>query len=265
MESNEPAPSPDGPATDTAAPLPHQPRPEQRRVEKLRVEKPRSAPPRVDVVIPAYNAAAYVQAAVASALAQRHVAVQVFVVSGGSTDDTPARVAAITDPRIHLVTESRRLSASQARNIGTQLGSAPWIGYLDADDLWPQDRTAALIAAITEPEQQIAYGHMLTFPDGAAVDTARVYPPGESPRGPNPGTTVFSRVIHERVGELDETLHMAEFIDWMARARNLGIQEVAVPIVALLHRAHAHNTTRGAAAAANPRRQRLTTHEPIGS
>ena len=196
------------------------------------------------MVIPAYNAAAYIQTAVASALAQRHVEVQVFVVSGGSTDDTPARVATMTDPRIHLVSESRRLSASQARNIGTQLGSAPWIGYLDADDLWPQDRTAALIAAITEPEQQIAYGHMLTFPDGAAVDTARVYPPGESPRGPNPGTTVFSRVIHERVGELDETLHMAEFIDWMARARNLGIREVAVPIVALLRRAHAHNTTR---------------------
>lgn len=202
------------------------------------------AAPRVDVVIPAYNAAPYVEAAVASALAQRNVEVEVFVISGGSTDDTPDRVAAMTDPRIHLVSESRRLRASQARNIGAQLGTAPWICYLDADDLWPQDRTAALIAAITEPEQQIAYGHMLTFPDGAAVDTTRAYPPDDSPVGPNPGTTVFSRAIYERVGELDETLHMAEFIDWMARALNLGLHQVPVPVVALLRRAHANNTTR---------------------
>lgn len=200
--------------------------------------------PRVDVIIPAYNAAAYIQAAVASALAQQNVNVEVFVVNGGSSDDTQARVSAMTDRRIHLVNKSRRLWASQARNIGAALGTAPWISYLDADDLWPYNRTAALLAGITKPGQQIACGHMLTFPDGATVDITRTYPLANSAQGPLPGTTLCSRAIHEHIGPFDEALRMGEFIDWMARARNLGYQEAPVPIVALLRRAHAHNFTR---------------------
>lgn len=203
-----------------------------------------TALPQVDVVISAFNAAAHIQDAVASALAQRQVEVQVFVVDGGSTDNTATLVAANADPRVHLINDGTYRNVCEARNLGVARGDGEWICYLDADDLWPQDRTAELLAAITDPAQQIAYGHMLTFPDGAAVNTQTVYPPGDSPLGPAVGTAVFSRTIYQRVGELDESLRMGEFVDWMARARNLGFDEVPVPIVALLRRAHANNTTR---------------------
>lgn len=200
--------------------------------------------PRVDVVISAYNAAAHIEQAITSALAQRGVDVRVFVVDGGSSDETPALIAANPDTRVHLIHDGTYLNTCAARNLGVARGDAPWICYLDADDLWPQDRTATLLAAITDPAQQIAYGHMLTFPDGATVDTATDYPPGDSPLGPAVGTAVFSRSIYERVGELDESLRMGEFVDWMARARSLGFEDVPVPVVALLRRAHANNTTR---------------------
>ena len=229
MNSDEPARSAYGPATNTAASAPYQPRPEK---------------PRVDVVISAYNAAAHIEEAVTSALAQRGVEVQVFVVDGGSADETPALVAANPDPRVHLINDGLYLNTCEARNLGVACGNAPWICYLDADDLWPQDRTATLLTAITDPSQQIAYGHMLTFPDGAAVDTTTVYPPGDSPLGPAVGTAVVSRSIYERVGGLDESLRMGEFVDWMARARSLGFEDVPVAVVALLRRAHANNTTR---------------------
>jgi len=202
-------------------------------------------PPRqVDVVISAYNAAAHIQDAVNSALAQRGVKVNVFVVDGGSDDNTPQLVAALGAPQVHLIAEGAYLTTCQARNLGVSLGTAPWICYLDADDLWPQARTAVLLDAISDPAKQIAYGHMLTFPDGAEVDTTTVYPPGDSPLGPAVGTAVFSRAIYERVGELDESLRMGEFVDWMARARALGFVNVPVSIVTLLRRAHANNTTR---------------------
>lgn len=202
------------------------------------------------MIIPAYNAAAHIEQSVRSALAQRNIDVTVFVVDDGSTDDTLAVVAALADPRVQLITGASHRNVSKARNLGAASGDAPWISYLDADDLWPRGRTADLLAAITQPDQQIAYGHSVTFPDGAAVDTTVRRPPAHAPIGPTPGTVLFSRAVYERVGALDETLRMGEFVDWMSRARSLGIAEVQVPIVALHRRAHGSNTTRDLSAGA---------------
>lgn len=216
-----------------------------RRVDQLQGHPARKNDiPRIDVIIPAYNSAAYIEQAVASALTQRDVEVKVFVVDDGSTDDTAAVVTALADARIRLITGCSFRNVSRARNIGTALGSAPWISFLDADDLWPQNRTATLLTAITDPERQIAYGHMLTFTDGATLDPTAEQPPAGWPIGPAAGAVLFSRAVYQRVGELDETLRMGEFVDWMARARSLGVVDVPVSVIALLRRAHADNTTR---------------------
>lgn len=100
---------------------------------------------RVSVVIPAYNAAAFVRDAIDSVLAQTYPEIEIVVVNDGSTDDTPQILAAFGDRvRAH---HQPNAGLSAARNIGARLATGDWIAFLDADDLWLPRKIEAQIAA----------------------------------------------------------------------------------------------------------------------
>src|SRR3954469_12256948 len=91
--------------------------------------------PEVSVVIPAYNAAQTVGAAVDSVLAQTFGDFELIVVDDGSRDDTAEVVRARKDPRVNCVrTENGGVSA--ARNRGLDLAAGSLVAFLDADDAW---------------------------------------------------------------------------------------------------------------------------------
>jgi glycosyltransferase involved in cell wall biosynthesis len=105
----------------------------------------------VTVVIPAYNHARYVAAAVDSALAQTLPPAEVIVVDDGSTDDTPS-VLSSYGARICLIRQPNQ-GVAAARNNGAAAGTGEWIAFLDADDAWlPRklERQVACFAAKAE-------------------------------------------------------------------------------------------------------------------
>ncbi|MGE0315576.1 MAG: glycosyltransferase family 2 protein [Lautropia sp.] len=99
--------------------------------------------PRFSVVVPLYNKAPYVRAALASALADRVHVREVIVVDDGSTDDGAAIVAGIADSRVRLVRQANG-GVSRARNRGIALARFKWIAFLDADDYWRPGYVATL-------------------------------------------------------------------------------------------------------------------------
>jgi glycosyltransferase involved in cell wall biosynthesis len=94
---------------------------------------PRAA---VSVVIPVFNRPAAVRRAVDTVLAQTRQDFEVVVVDDASTDDTPAALAALSDPRITVVRHSERRGGAVARNTGVRASSAPFVAFLDSDDEW---------------------------------------------------------------------------------------------------------------------------------
>jgi len=99
---------------------------------------------RVSVIIPAYNAAAFVREAVDSALAQTHPDIEVIVVDDSSTDDTPQVLAEYGDRiRVHRQPNG---GVAAARNAGARLATGEWVAFLDADDVWAPEKTAAQLA-----------------------------------------------------------------------------------------------------------------------
>lgn len=100
----------------------------------------------VAVVIPTYNRAALLARALASVRAQTVPAREVLVIDDGSTDDTADVCRAAGLPLRY----ERQANAgpSAARNLGARLAQAPWIAFLDSDDLWAPTKLAEQGAAL---------------------------------------------------------------------------------------------------------------------
>lgn len=90
--------------------------------------------PTVSVVIPSYNSADYLRAAIESARAQTHRSLEIIVVDDGSTDGSLDIAREYEDP-VRVVTQTNS-GVSVARNRGIDDARGEWIGFLDADDLW---------------------------------------------------------------------------------------------------------------------------------
>jgi len=96
--------------------------------------------PAISVVIPTYNRARLLPRALASALAQVRSGDEVIVVDDGSTDGTPAVLAAYSD-RVRSVRTVNR-GAGAARNEGVRHARNPLVAFLDSDDEWMPDKLA---------------------------------------------------------------------------------------------------------------------------
>ena len=86
----------------------------------------------ISCIVPVYNGARFLAEALESILAQSLPPDEIIVVDDGSTDDTPAVVAAYGT--VDYVRQENRGPAA-ARNRGVTLARGDFLSFLDADDL----------------------------------------------------------------------------------------------------------------------------------
>ena len=100
----------------------------------------------VTIVIPSYNSAATIEAAIDSAL-QQTIAVDVIIVDDGSKDETVSKVQqrANQNPNLKLMIQDRNQGPSAARNRAISEAKTPWIAILDADDYMHPDRLRKML------------------------------------------------------------------------------------------------------------------------
>jgi succinoglycan biosynthesis protein ExoO len=101
----------------------------------------------ITVIIPAWNAAAFISNAVTSALRQDGLVTEVLVADDASTDATPAVLAAIADPRLRRIRLASNGGPAAARNAALARAAGRWIAVLDADDALLPGRLRRLLAA----------------------------------------------------------------------------------------------------------------------
>lgn len=128
------------------------------------------APHHVAVVIPAWNAAATIGAALESVAAQTRPPREVIVVDDGSTDDTAA-IAARAGVTVLRVPNG---GAARARNLGIAAATSPWIAFLDADDTWVPDKLERQAALFDR--YSLSYTDARIDLDGASVTVSSVAP-----------------------------------------------------------------------------------------
>ena len=166
----------------------------------------------IAVIIPAYNAAAYLEEAIGSALSQTLAAVQVIVVDDGSTDDTAAGAEKFGDAV--MLTRQPNSGVSVARNLGAQQIAAEWLLFLDADDRLRPDALSLLAARAVIGEFGVVYGMSADFENARVIrEHGNGAMQGAVPlparvafwKAPiaTPGAAMIRRDVFERVGGWD--------------------------------------------------------------
>ena len=107
---------------------------------------------RVSAVITAYNSEAFIAEAIQSVLNQSRVVDEIVVVDDGSTDSTRRVVAEFADQGIKFIHQENR-GAGAARNKGIRETSGEFIAFLDADDIWLEDKTLLQLDFLLEHPQ----------------------------------------------------------------------------------------------------------------
>lgn len=124
--------------------------------------------PLISIVTPAYNAEKFIAATLQSALNQTYGNFELLVMDDRSTDRTAdiAEQLAARDSRIKVVRLPRNFGAPAGpRNIGVQQARGQWIAFLDADDIWHEDKLRCQIDTLSRTGAQFCSTQMVDFRD----------------------------------------------------------------------------------------------------
>jgi glycosyltransferase involved in cell wall biosynthesis len=120
--------------------------------------------PIVSVIVPAFNAAADIPAALTSVFAQSFGEFEVIVVNDGSSDDLESSLRPFRDRIVYLEQPNR--GAAAARNAGIRAAHGRYLAFLDADDLWRTDFLERQIGYLhSHPQCDLVYSDALISGD----------------------------------------------------------------------------------------------------
>ncbi|KAM3112601.1 glycosyltransferase family 2 protein [Phormidesmis sp. 146-33] len=95
--------------------------------------------PKVSVIIPAYNAMAYLPETLESVLNQTFTDFEVLIINDGSPDGIVEWASEIKDSRVKLISQENQ-GLSGARNTGIWSSQGEYLAFLDADDIWEAEK-----------------------------------------------------------------------------------------------------------------------------
>lgn len=90
--------------------------------------------PLVSIIIPCYNAGAYIGQTLRSVINQTYTNIEIVIIDDGSTDDSLERIGEIEDNRIVLIKQANK-GQGAASNVGVAMSKGEYIKFFDADDL----------------------------------------------------------------------------------------------------------------------------------
>jgi glycosyltransferase involved in cell wall biosynthesis len=207
----------------------------------------------LSIIIPAYNAAEFIEATIHSALAVVPRVLEVIVIDDGSTDGTRAICSSFGGAIRYRRVENG--GVSRARNIGAEMALGEWFLFLDADDLLLPDAVELLLDSAQRHTAFVAYGQVIerAAPGGTDRINGFDYIAGNPPhralnglyRGViiTPGAAVVRKSLHERVGGFVTGYEPMEDRDYWLKCGLLeGVAYLPVPVLDKTWRPSSHGS-----------------------
>jgi glycosyltransferase involved in cell wall biosynthesis len=185
--------------------------------DQTAVLPPAAALPLVSIVLPTWNRAASVVAAVDSVRAQGYARWELVVVDDGGTDETRERLGSrLDDPRVRYVTQPHA-GVAAARNHGLRLANGDVVAYVDSDTTWSPNHLAAVVRTLTtRPACDAVYTAQLVSGPNGAPPWVRYRPFDATALAEENyidlNAFAHRRALAERIGGFDERL--TRLVDW---------------------------------------------------
>jgi glycosyltransferase involved in cell wall biosynthesis len=196
--------------------------------------------PKVSVVIPAYNAMAYLPETVESVLQQSFTDFELLIINDGSSDHIVQWASQLTDPRLKLISQQNQ-GLPGARNTGITHAQGEYIAFLDADDLWePTKLEKQLQCFQANPNAGVVYTWTVLV-DEYGQPTGRIFASQaegnvwlqllETDVISNGSSAMVRRDCFQVVGLFDRSLTSAEDLDmWLRIAEKYPFAVVKEPL-----------------------------------
>ncbi len=205
--------------------------------------------PLVSVILPAYNAARFIGAAIDSVLAQTYSRFELIVVDDGSTDHTASILRGYGDRVRYIYQRNARQAA--ARNKGLRHATGELMAFIDADDIWLPQKLEKQVALFRQnPDLGLVYCSLREIDvEGKPLRDLRAdlrgyvlerVLLGKFSGGGGGSTSLIPRRVLETVGDFDINLPPCEDTDLLWRiASRYPIDYVDEVLV--LYRFHGSN------------------------
>jgi hypothetical protein len=166
--------------------------------------------------------------ALRSALAQEQVALEVVVVDDGSRDETPGRLGETVDPRLRVLRNETASGVARARNRGIAAARAPWVAFLDDDDMWAPHKLRLQLREASDGVVLVTSAYVVVDRAGR-IERLKRPPSGDLERAllrrnavGGPSTVLARTAALRAVGGFDERLAILADWDLWLRLLRLG-------------------------------------------
>ena len=196
----------------------------------------------ISIIIPVYNCEKYIDDAIESILSQDYSQLEIIVVDDGSTDNSAKIIKSYNNPKIKYLYQEN-LGPAAARNKGIKFASGDFIAFLDADDLWPENKLIQQLKEfMNNDELNISMGKIkyVELPD-ATRNNRMLLDPDDTFKYVNLGAGLFKKDVFDKVGYFDEKFMFWEDLDWFLRAYEKNVSLKFIESVVLLYRVHSDN------------------------
>ena len=104
--------------------------------------------PAVTVIIPTHNREGLLLRTLDAVLGQVGVEVDVVVVDDGGVDGSADAVRSLGQSNVRVIRHDISKGVSAARNAGLAVAEAPWVAFVDDDDLWAPNKLFEQVRAL---------------------------------------------------------------------------------------------------------------------
>lgn len=185
-------------------------------------------PMSISVIIPAFNAEAFLAKAINSVLAQTVPVFEIIVIDDGSKDRTAA-IAQGYGASVRVISQKNQ-GVARARNHGVEVSTGELIAFLDADDAWAPSKIEMQVRAMNaSPEAVLCYTRLLEL----NLDGSESPSPFEDPRNIHkalrignpaipPSSVLVRREPLERTGGFNPKRNGSEDWEMWLNLRQIG-------------------------------------------
>ncbi len=128
----------------------------------------------IDIIMPVYNCEKYIGSAIESVQRQTYNKWKLIIINDNSSDDTKKEIEKRLNDKILFINLKKHVGVAEARNIGIRNSENQYIAFLDADDIWLEEKLQKQLEFVKKNDYGFTYTSFTYLKDGRKKDVNKI-------------------------------------------------------------------------------------------